>query len=67
MSIKFCDFHALEKISNISNHKLYKMPKKSLKILSKSLKVVKLNTFVTWLMIYCKIKYPLKINVRIRY
>ena len=63
MSIKFCDFHALGKISNISNHKLYKMPKKSLK----SLKVVKLNTFVTWLMIYCKIKYPLKINVRIRY
>ena len=52
-------------ISVITN--FIKCLKNSLKILSKSLKVVKLNTFVTWLMIYCKIKYPLKINVRIRY
>ena len=44
MSIKFCDFHALGKISNISNHKLYKMPKKFFK---NSLKIPK----------SCEIKY----------
>ena len=59
MSIKFHDFRALGKIANISNHKLYKIPKKSLKILLKSLKVAKLNALVIWPMIYCKIKYLL--------